>query len=113
MMMAKLYKWKASATPTGQYRSFARRAWPTASYGADRDERIAAQILCRDDYTPHSARNGIHSPLTVQVADYSVATGFKWCAMKETFTTLDAAKQAFEALLMKNPQLMAPKRIEK
>jgi|SRR5208337_1163578 len=95
-------KWTVDAAPTGPYRSFQKRCWPTAKYTND---RVAAAIYCPDDYTPRDAREGKHAPLTVRVADWRV-TPWKWRQLKGTFTTLALAKAALENLLTTVPALV-------
>jgi hypothetical protein len=86
-------KWKVAEAPTGRYRSFEKRGWPSASFkGTDRS---AIAIYCDDSYTPQRARDGMHGELMVCIADYSVeGPGFKWRTLKARFKTLDEAKAA-------------------
>lgn len=102
--MAKLFTWKVSEAPSGRYRSFQKRGWPSAHYKAD---RMAARIVCDEDYSLKKSKSGEHAPLKVNIADYSV-TPWEWRQMKGEFATLDEAKDAFAALLIKHPKL-APK----
>jgi hypothetical protein len=94
-------KWKVDSVPTGMYRSFARRSWPTADYPSG---QIAALITCSDEYEPRNVRAGNHGPLIVRVADYSVQP-WKWRKMVSTFRTLPEAKAGFAKLLVKYPSL--------
>ena len=99
------YKWKVASEPTGQYRSFQRRGWPTAYYT---DGHIAASIVCVDDYHPRDAREGRHALLRVQVADYRhplAGNTWVWRSMKNLFATLQEAKDAFAKLLVDHPEL--------
>jgi hypothetical protein len=59
--------WHVAPVPTGRYRSFERRGWPTANYG--KHGLIAASISCDDEYYPSDVREGKHAPLTVRIAD--------------------------------------------
>jgi hypothetical protein len=104
--VAKTYTWKVAPAPTGRYRSFTHRGWPSAVYAGEGD-RIAASIACTDRYYPQDAKNGTHAPLTLRVADYSV-TPWQWRKVKAEFKTLQDAKDAFERVLKNNPEL-APK----
>ena len=94
-------KWHVAAIPTGRYRSFERRGWPSAEYA---DGRIAAWITCADDYYPPDVRAGTHAPLILRVADHSIQP-FKWRKMIVTFRTLAEAKVGFEKLLAQHPEL--------
>ena len=96
------YKWRVSLVPTGQYRSFDHRSWPSADYS---DGSPAAHIVCEDEYAPSLVKEGKHGQLTIRVADYS-ATPWKWRRMKGMFTTLTEAKAAFSTLLADHPELM-------
>lgn len=107
-------KWKTGAAPTGRYRSFDSRPWPSASY-ADSD-RAAAYISCTRSYTPALARNpvlhdGTLLELAVLIADYTPIEGggsFKWRTLKRRFNTLEAAKDAALAFLTANPSYHPP-----
>lgn len=102
--MAKLCTWKVDPAPTGKYRSFAHRGWPSADYAGD---RIAAKIYCEDDYEPQNARTGKHAALRLHVADYSV-TPWKWRKAKGEFKTIQEAKDALVKILLDHPELMPP-----
>jgi hypothetical protein len=101
--------WRVSLAPTGRYRSFERRGWPTARY--EKPDLIAAAISCEDEYYPRDVRGGKHAPLTVRIADYGTPNGnclWSWRKLKGTFATLDEAKSAFARVLAALPQI-APK----
>lgn len=101
--MAKVkVKWRVSAEATGPYRSFERRAWPSADYA---DGSAAAHVMSADEYVPSLVKEGKHAPLTVRVADHSVKP-WQWRKMKGEFATLAAAKEAFDALLVSHPELV-------
>ena len=98
-------KWKVASEPTGMYRSFNRRRWPSAEYA---DGRPAASILCEDDYVPCDVKVGNHRSLTVSVCDYSTRDGnCPWTRrnMVRTFATLKEAKDAFSALVESKPEI--------
>ena len=86
--------WKVAEAPTGRYRSFHKRGWPSAYMG---DHPVLA-IYCDDSYTPAKAKSGEHAELKVTVAQWFEREGmtpsFKWLTMKQRFATLDAAKKA-------------------
>lgn len=99
--MAVKLKWKVAEAPTGPYRSFEKRRWPTAEYV---DGSPAARIECDDRYVPANARSGNHAPLTLWIADHSAKPNWAWRKAKSTFATLQEAKDAVTDLLKKNPQ---------
>lgn len=82
--------WRVGPTPTGRYRSFERRSWPSANFkGIDRP---AAMIICTDEYAPWRVKESKHSELQVLVAIYADKT-FAWKSMRATAKTLQEAKQ--------------------
>lgn len=94
-------KWKVAEKPTGLYRSFSSRGWPTAYYEGGHP---AASISCEDAYVPARVRSGNHSELTVQIADWSTqGRGFEWRTLKQRCSTLDEAKAFAESALEKRP----------
>ena len=102
------YKWKVSEPPTGRYRSFHKRAWPSAYY-LDPEKRPAALMNCEKSYHPKEARSGNHPELTVRVADHSQKP-FKWLVLKKHFATIDEAKDGFEEFRKKYPHIQ-PKEV--
>ena len=103
------YKWKVDEPPTGFYRSFERRHWPSAHYVGGSP---AAWLTCEDEYVPANVKEGKHAPLTLTVADYSITPTKEnprpWARRnhKTKFATLEEAKQAFKLLLQTHPELM-------
>lgn len=100
----KNYKWKVDPEPTGRFRGFENRRWPSAFYMNER-ENLCGDIQCSDDYSPSRAKSGLHTPLTVRVCDHSV-TPYKWRKLKGEFATLDQAKMALEKVMQTYPALM-------
>jgi hypothetical protein len=98
-------QWRVADAPTGRYRSFQKRGWPSADFkGTDRS---AAHIYCDDSYVPANAKSGEHRELTVTIADYSAHNdSFKWRTLKARFKTLDEAKAAAVAALEKHPDFI-------
>jgi hypothetical protein len=95
--------WRVSPAPTGPYRSFSHRGWPSADYA---DGRTCAYISCEDSYEPRLVREGNHAPLTLRIADYSVVGGsWQWRKAKSTFATLAEAKAALARILEVRPEL--------
>lgn len=107
-MMAKL-KWKVDEAPTGPYRSFSKRGWPSAYYPSG---DTAAMIACDQGYRPADAKSGNHPPLIVHIAGWFDREGqcqsFKWRKLKASFATLAEAKSAAERFIAANPAY-APK----
>lgn len=93
-------KWRVGLVPVGKYRSFERRAWPTADYP---EERTAVALYCEESYTPALARAGQHSEITIRVADHSVSP-FVWRTLKRRAQTLDEAKQIAEKFIEQHPE---------
>lgn len=99
------YKWKVQPAPTGRYRSFEKRGWPTADY---ENGRVAASIECEDDYRPQNAKEGKHSLLTVRIADHSTKP-FTWKKITKRFATLQEAKDAVDEIFKKYPEFLLKK----
>lgn len=101
-------KWRVAPVPTGRYRSFEERAWPSAEY-RNGDQDAAARITCEDEYKPQDVRDGNHRPLTVYVtrwvdpADRGDGAAFVWCKVIEKFATLADAKVGAKRILTDRP----------
>ena len=98
MSKKKIY-WRVAEQPTGPYRSFFKRGWPTAY--ADKDcKTILFSLGCNDDYTADCARGlQAHQPLILHVARYDANCSvgrFKWLTFKEKHATLSSAKEFAE-----------------
>ena len=98
------HRWRVAPPPTGPYRSFDRRGWPSAEYP---DGAICAHIVCEDEYRPERARTGKHRPLTLRVANHSVRP-WQWMRARGQFATLDEAKAALARILATAPSLAPP-----
>lgn len=102
-------KWKVSEPPSGKYRSFEPRGWPSA-YFIDKEQNPAGYILCEDEYIPKNVKTGNHRTLALYVADYSKSnaeTGrFVWRKAKKYFTTLQEAKEALDRIYKKYPEIL-------
>lgn len=96
--------WRVSPAPTGRYRSFERREWPSAFYSND---RIAFAIRCEDEYVPRNVRTGEHAELTLLVAVYSDKS-FDWKRGVVKYATLPELKAGAAALLARKPRIMPP-----
>jgi hypothetical protein len=102
------YIWKVSEAPTGPYRSFQKRGWPTAETPAG---EVVATIGCVDDYRPADVKTGKHQPLILRVRRKTSTSeeiekfgGFRWLRMIKEFATLDEAKAAFKRFVDNNPE---------
>ncbi len=98
--------WKVAEKPSGRYRAFQQRGWPTADFkGTD---FCAVMLRSEDDYVPRRVREGDHKPITIYIAFYedrpaeSKAPGqiFKWRPLKRDAATLEEAKARAEAFLL-------------
>lgn len=98
------HKWKVGEAPTGRYRSFEKRSWPSAYY-TDAQESVCAAIYCDTAYSPSAAKSGQHAELKVCVADHSQVP-WKWRTLAQRFTSLEAAKAAVVAILEKHPHFI-------
>ena len=97
--------WRVDPPPTGRYRSFARRDWPTCWWG--KDGKPAAFIRCADEYVPALVALGDHEPLTVVLCHHrhpNAGNSWHLLRMKQKFETLAAAKQAVEDFLNLHPE---------
>lgn len=81
--------WSVAPAPTGRYRSFERRGWPSAEYS---DGNMAATLYCDNDYAPLDVKTGNHSEITIRVADHS-QTPWQWRTLKARGRTLKEAKE--------------------
>jgi len=87
-------KWEVAPAPTGQYRSFQERSWPSAEFVMpDGTTYPAVRLDCEKEYNPTSVKNGDHPPIKIYVAVHS-STSFEWRALKKTFPNLAEAKEA-------------------
>lgn len=97
-------KWRVGAEPTGKYRGFEKRAWPSACYDNDQ-ETFCAGIRCDDEYIPARVKTGNHAPLKVEVRDYS-RKGEPTVVSSRTYATLKEAKAAVQSILKAYPHFM-------
>lgn len=99
--------WRVAEAPTGRYRSFQRRGWPSAKWPGGQP---AATLSCEDDYRPAMARGEqAHAEIRVYVADHSLLTSdgrptFKWMLCKARGRSLEQAKAIAERVLAQHPQ---------
>ena len=100
--MSKAHKliWKVDPPPTGPYRSFSKRGWPTAEYS---DQKMAFSIRCDAEYVPSNLKTGNHPELTVLVADYR-GNGWAWRKLTQRCKTLAEAKELAQKFIDKYPE---------
>ena len=98
-------KWVVSEVPTGRYRSFQKREWPTCYY--EKGWKPAAFIRCDSEYRPDEIPGGNHLPLTVILCHHrhpEAGNSWKRLRMKTFFSTLALAKQAVKEYLAMHPE---------
>lgn len=99
--------WKVSGKPTGRYRGFEQRSWPTADYAGI--ERPAVMLLCKSEYVPRLVKDGDHDPISVCIADYGNPEdhgSFKWHRLIAKAFTLKEAKELAQRFLEKHPEYL-------
>lgn len=104
-------KWKVEPEPTGRYRSFSHRGWPSATYP---NGDFAGSIRCEDDYSGKRAKGLIpHKPLKVYVKvrckteeDVKKYGTFQTRRLLGEFATLPEAKAALERWCTLYPQTL-------
>jgi hypothetical protein len=56
--------WRVDPPPSGKWRSFELRSWPSASF---ENGKPAAMIYCGTEYIPTKVKSGDHDSLTVKL----------------------------------------------
>lgn len=102
-------KWVAQPKPTGPYRSFSQRGWPTGYYKEGSEP--AFQIRCVDPYIPRNVKTHDHAELELWIADYrpregQSPTGWQWKKMKQMYFSIESIKHALPVILEFNHDLM-------
>lgn len=106
--MAIKLKWKVSEVPTGRYRSFEHRSWPSAYF---QDDRPAVCIYGDVEYSGPRARATEGLQLTICIADWSkpsnpsTGNGFTWRTLKQRAISLAQAKEIAAAFLERYPNV--------
>lgn len=93
--------WRVGEEPTGRFRSFDRRAWPTAYYGSA-EGKPAAFIYSDTSYSGSVVKSGRHEPLKVRVLHHNHPDNpesWKVVVLKAEFATLKDAKEAVAKFL--------------
>lgn len=102
--------WKVQEAPTGRYRSFSRRSWPTG-FSDKTQSMVVASISCEDEYISARVKTGEHKPLKVRLAiankeEKREELGtWSWRTLKGEFKTLKEAKEAANSFYEKNKDL--------
>ena len=102
----KKLKWTVAPAPTGRFRSFDKRGWPSAMY---ENEKPAVHITCPDAYHPADAKIGLHSLLSVRIAKWANPrlpdqSAFEWKTLAVQFPTLALAKAAAQNFIDGHPE---------
>jgi len=99
--------WRVDPKPTGPYKSFEKRQWPSASYS---NGSPAFSIACEEVYTPSVAKEGKHGALTIRVADHS-EHNWRWKTIAQRAATLEEAKNIASRFLFRHPKV-APREVQ-
>ena len=101
-------KWQVAPKPTGAFRSFERRGWPSATWNG----YAAVQLTCDEEYVPSIARLCKHLEITIMVAQHNIrekepeGPAFRWRTLKKRASSLDEAKEMAEDFLNRNLYFM-------
>lgn len=103
-------KWKVDPAPTGPFKSFWKRGWPSAEY---QNGECAAMIFCaKETEYKGSSRYEEGLSLKLKVAQwYTDANGnltFRWRECKARYDSLDAAKKGAITVLAANLHCVHP-----
>lgn len=92
--------WRVGAAPVGQYRSFERRAWPSASY---KNGTCAAFLSHEESYEPSLHKDAVDLNIKLHIAQWiqkeDGSWAFKWRVMSKRASTIKEAKQIAEDFL--------------
>lgn len=92
--------WRVGVAPTGQYRSFERRAWPSADY---KNGKAAAFMSHADSYEPSLHKDaeglGIKLHVAVWVLQDDGHWVFKWRVLNKRATSIKEGKEIMEEFL--------------
>lgn len=97
------FKWRVREVPSGPFRSFQERGWPSAEV----DGKAAISLSSTASYEGVYYR-GMRSPepIRVHVADYRASRSFTWRTLRATAYTLKEAKALGEAFLRQYPEFL-------
>lgn len=91
-------KWLVCPEPTGRFRSFETRGFPTADYP---EGQTAARIVCSESYMPSVHKDATNLHLELHVACYENGT-FKWRRLNKRACSIAEAKQIISHFINKN-----------
>lgn len=110
--MPKLIRWEVAPAPTGPYRSFDVRGWPSAFYVSTGDP--AVNLTANEAYTPQIAKIGRDGlEITVHVAFWRSggqpgSRTFDWRRLNRRCKTLGEAKTIAERFIGENLERIYP-----
>lgn len=105
-------KWKVDPVPTGRYRSFVKRGWPSAYYP---DGNNAVFLYAEEPYAPCFARAELRFPITIRVAfhhpeeEWPEKGAFTWRTLKVRAYSLEEAKTLAQTFIENAYETIAPK----
>lgn len=104
--MAVKLVWKIASAPTGRYRSFEHRAWPTCYYGSA-EGKPAAFLHCDDSYSASCVKLGQHATIKISVLHHNhELAGNSWVVLtlSRPALTLAEAKERVARFLATHPE---------
>lgn len=93
--------WRVGEKPTGRYKSFQKRSWPSAEY-PDGKPAITLHQVDGDSYFP-----GLSEALTleIRIADYW-ENGFRWMTLKRRVVGVKQAKLVAQEFVDKHYEVL-------
>ena len=103
-------KWRVDPAPTGPYRSFSKRAWPSADYpnGATAGYIINVYKVPYEGFHRKETNLNLKVRIAKWVKKEDGSDTFVWVVSRRTFSTIAEAKEGLNKLLEANPNLMHP-----
>lgn len=106
-------KWKVDPPPTGRFRCFVKRGWPSATYP---DGSSAAYICSTEAYHGSYAQKGVELafPLTIRIAfhhpeeEWDEKGAFTWRTMKVRAYSLEEAKTLAQTFIENSANVVMP-----
>lgn len=100
--------WRVGDSPTGMYRSFSQRTWPSA---ADENGNAIAAMYHGESYTAQLAADAGENRIQVAIADWSDKKhgAFTWKTLKQRFSDVKSAKAAVANFWEAHPEYHPPK----
>lgn len=100
-------KWKNSDAPTGRFRSFHKRGWPTADIAGT--DIMAVMLSCEVSYSKAAVDAKSHGEIKVSIADRRkpndpAAGAWVWRTLKERFHDLESAKATATRFVLAHPE---------